>query len=289
MKTKIISASLFLLFIPLFIALYFVQVQVDQTSGKMPKADYFSTLPNGELLKAFSIGYSSVIADLLWLEVVQAIGEKQLSDSGYQWIYHAVDVVTTLDPRFEYSYEIAGIALAALGKQYELSNRLLLKGTQNMPEDWKLPFYLGFNYYFYLNDYKNAAKYMSLSSSLPGHSHYLPGLAARLYVQANDPDLALDFLKQVYDDSKDENTKQQIELRMKEVIIERDIRRLNQAIGFYQHQFGKIQTLDDLVRSKLIQGVPPEPFGGTYFYDNGLKTAQSTTHPDRMKVFKFHQ
>lgn len=288
MKTKIISASLFLLFIPLFIAIYFLQVQVDQTSGKMSKADYFSALPQGELLKSFSLGYSSVIADLLWLEVVQAIGEKQISDSGYQWIYHAVDVVTSLDPKFEFSYQIAGIALATLGKQYDLSNQILLKGIKNTPDDWRLPFYLGFNYYFYLNDYKNAAKYISLSATLPGHSAYLPGFAARLYVQANDPDLALEFLKQIYDDSKDENTKEQIENRIKEVIIERDIRHLNKAIEVYQNRFGNIQTLTDLVRAKMIQRVPAEPFGGSYFYDNGLKTAQSSTHPNRMKVFKPH-
>jgi tetratricopeptide (TPR) repeat protein len=288
MKTKIISASLFLLFISLFIAIYFVQVQVDQTSGKMSKADYFSALPQGELLKSFSLGYFSVIADLLWLEVVQAIGEKQISDSGYQGIYHAVDVVTSLDPKFDYSYQIAGIALASLGKQYDLSNKILLKGIQNTPEDWKLPFYLGFNYYFYLNDYQNAAKYISLSATLPGHPAYLPGFAARLYVQANDPDLALDFLKQIYLDSKDESTKEQIENRIKEVIIERDIRQLNKAIEVYQEKVGEIHALSDLVRSELIQKVPSEPFGGFYFFDPGLKGSQSSTHPNRMKVFKPH-
>lgn len=283
MKRKVLPLFLF---IPLFISLYFVQIQVDQSSSKLSKGEMLSLLPKGDLLKSISLGYSTVIADLLWLEVVQAIGEKQVNESGYQWIYHAVDVVTTLDPKFEYSYQIAGIALATIGKQYELSNQILLKGIKNTPEDWRLPFYLGFNYYFYLNDYQNAAKYISLSASLPGHSAYLPGFAARLYVEANDPDLALEFLKQVYLESKDENTREQIAIRIKEVIIERDIRQLNQAIQIFQEKEGRIADLSDLVKSKIIQRIPAEPFGGFYFLDPVLKVSQSSTHPNRMKVFR---
>lgn len=289
MKTKIISASLLLLFIPLFTAIYFVQIQTDQTSGKMSKADYFSTLPKGELLKTISLGYSSVIADLLWLEVVQAIGEKQVTESGYQWIYHAVDVVTTLDPKFDYSYQIAGIALAALGKQYELSNQILLKGIKNKPDDWQIPFYLGFNYYFYLNDYQNAAVYMSRAALLPGHSAYLPGLAARLYVQANDPNLALDFLNNVYQDTKDENVQRQIETRIREVMVERDILFLNQALERYDQKYKKrVRGLSDLVSSNIINKIPEEPFGGNYVFDEKQNSAQSSTHPNRMKIFKPH-
>jgi hypothetical protein len=277
-----------LLLIPLFIGVYLLQVQVDLTGGRSSRTDYFSMLPKGELMKTVSLGYSSVIADLIWLEVVQAIGENQVNDAGYQWIYDAADVVTTLDPKFEYSYQIAAVSLATLGKKYELSNQILLKGIKNSPDDWRLPFYLGFNYYFYLYDYQQAAKYMALSATLPGHSPYLPGLAAKLYIQANDPDLALEFLKQIYMELKDEKSKDQIAIRIKEVMIERDIRKLNQAIEIYQERVGKLADLTDLVRAKMIQNIPIEPFGGTYFYDDQLRSVQSSTHPDRMKVFRPH-
>jgi tetratricopeptide (TPR) repeat protein len=253
----------------------------------MSKAESLSLLPKGELLKTVSLGYSSVIADLLWLEVVQGIGEKQATESGYQWIYHAADVVTTLDPKFEYSYQNAGIALAALGKQYELSNKILLKGIKNMPDDWQIPFYLGFNYFFYLNDTQNAAVYMSLAASLPGHSDYLPGLAARLYVEAKDPNLAIDFLKNIYQDAKDEDVKRQIEIRIREVTIERDILFLNQALERYDQKYKKrVGSFSDLVSSNIINKIPEEPFDGYYFYDPGLKGAQSSTHPERMKVYR---
>ncbi|MBI1822881.1 MAG: hypothetical protein HYR80_02005, partial [Nitrospirae bacterium] len=158
MNIKMIPSVLFIL---LFIAIYYIQTESDQISGKMSKANALSLLPKGELIKRVSLGYSSVMADLLWLEVVQAIGEKEPAESGYQWIYHATDVVTTLDPKFEYAYQIAGIALSALGKQYELSNQILLKGIRNRPDDWRIPYYLGFNYFFYLKDYQNDADYMS--------------------------------------------------------------------------------------------------------------------------------
>lgn len=283
MKTKILSITIV---ITLLIAVYSVQVHIDQISGKMSKAKSLSLLPKGELLKTVSLGYSSVIADLLWLEVVQAIGEKRTNEADYPWIYHAADVVTTLDPKFEYSYEIAGIALD-LGQQFELSNQILLKGVKNNPDDWKIPYYLGFNYFFYLNDYPNAAKYMSLSATLPGHSAYLPGLAARLYVEAKDPSLALEFLKNTYQDTKDESVKQQIETRIREVMIERDILLLNKAMESYTQKYKKrISSLSDLVSSKYIDKIPDEPFDGYYFYDSVKKTVQSSTHPERMKVYR---
>ncbi|MHB8482274.1 MAG: tetratricopeptide repeat protein, partial [Nitrospiria bacterium] len=190
-------------------------------------------------------------------------------------------------PKFQYSYQITGIALAALGKQYDLSNKILLKGIKNMPEDWQIPFYLGFNYYFYLNDYQHAAVYMSRAASLPGHSAYLPGLAARLYVEAKDPNLALDFLKNIYQDAKDENVKQQIETRIREVMVERDILFLNKALEIYEQKYKKrVSGLNELVSSNIINKIPDEPFNGHYFYDVTQNTAQSSTHPERMKVYR---
>jgi tetratricopeptide (TPR) repeat protein len=287
LKAKIISLTLVLLLIPLFTAVYIVQTRVDQISGKMSKEEYFSLLPKGELLKSVSLGYSAAIADFLWLEVVQNIGDSKNTEKRYEWIYHAVDVVTTLDPKFDYSYEIAGVALASLGKQYELSNKILLKGIQNMPEYWKLPFLLGFNYYFYLNDYQNGAVYMTKAASLPGHSAYLPGLAARLYVEAQDPDMAIEFLEHIYEETQDENVKKEIETRMREVMVERDILLLNRSLEIYEQRFKKgISALPDLVSSGIMSKVPEEPFGGYYFYDTNKKTAQSSTHSERMKVYR---
>ena len=57
----------------------------------------FTLLPDGETLKAMSLGFEDVMADIIWLQAIQAIGERCVSDDAGQWIYRAMDIVTTLD------------------------------------------------------------------------------------------------------------------------------------------------------------------------------------------------
>jgi tetratricopeptide (TPR) repeat protein len=276
---------LLFLFLSLLGGVFLTQIYSDMSSPKMSRAESFISLPKGELLKIMSLGYSAVLSDLLWLEVVQALGEKQQTSKGFEWIYYATDVVTTLDPKFEYSYQIVGVALASLGKQYGLSNQILLKGIKNSPEDWRIPFYLGFNYFYYLKDYEKASLYISRAATLPGHSPYLPSLAARLYVEAKNPDLAIDFLKELYRQSGDENTRRQIDNKIREVIVERDILVLNKTIEIYRQKIKENpRDLNDLKEKNFIGEIPNEPFGGNYFFDAKNGVAQSSTHPERFRL-----
>lgn len=287
MNIVILSRSLVLsLVLLLMTGIGLLQARVDATQTRRSYRDDLSLLPRGELIKSVSLGYSSAVSDFLWLEVVQAIGERQPDSAGYRWIYEATDVVTTLDPRFEYSYQVAGIALASLGGEYDLSNRILKKGTENLPSDWRLPFYLGFNYFFYLNDYQNAALYISRAAMLPGHPAYLPGFAARLSIEANNPDFALEFLNRIYHDAKDENTRKELETRMREIVVEKDVFSLNRSIAEYELKTQKKLTrLTELVDAGLLARIPDEPFGGTYYFAKG-KGAQSSTHPNRLRIYR---
>jgi hypothetical protein len=163
------------------------------------------------------MGYDQLAADIVWLRAIQVIGEDTNTPEQYEWIYHALDVVTTLDPKFSYAYEVGGIILSVLGKQPGLSNLLLNKGAQENPEIWKFPFYIGFNDFFYLKDYSSAAFYMARASKLPGRPAYLPKLAARLYVQAGKPGTALVFLDGMIRETKDEKIRKALRERVREI------------------------------------------------------------------------
>ena len=53
-------------------------------------------LPKGQYLKRVSLGYHHLGADLLWLRLVQVLGKKRNTADEYEWMYHALDVITTL-------------------------------------------------------------------------------------------------------------------------------------------------------------------------------------------------
>ncbi|MEW5801755.1 MAG: hypothetical protein AB1847_06575 [bacterium] len=174
-------------------------------------------LPSGKYLKPLTIGYQQMTADLFWLKVVCYFGSHCLTDKSYPWLYHILDLTTTLDPYFQLPYEFGAVVLSIEEGDVQQSNALLKKGIHHHPDYWRLPFYLGFNYFFYLKDPETAARYISRAASLPGHPPYLPKLAASLYASAGHKDIALGFLTQIYQNTDDPALKESISQKISDL------------------------------------------------------------------------
>jgi hypothetical protein len=235
-------------------------------------------LPKGEVLKPLVLGHTQVTADLIWLEFVQVLGSADVREEDYEWIRHALDVITTLDPQFVEAYDLGGVVLAELGKHVDWSNALLEKGMTSNPQAWRLPFLLGFNHFFHLHDYGRAAIYLSKAARLPGSPAYVPELAARLYVQADSPEVALEFLDTMQRESQDPRVVTALERRRKEVLIERDLALIKKAVGDHLASYRAFpSSLGQLVERGLLSSAPVEPFGGSYQYDPLSGEVISTT------------
>jgi len=242
-------------------------------------------LPNGDLVKPMVLGYHHVAADLLWLNIVQVLGEREVRDADYEWLFHALNVVTTLDPHYIYVYDAGGVALAELAGQVDWSNALLEKGIRANPEAWRLPFQLGFNAFFHQQDYVRAADYMAVAAQLPGRPAYVPELAARLYVEGHQPALALTFLEAMAHQTQDVQVLAVLERRKAEVMVERDLVVLEEAVHAYTARVGRRpETFDALIQAGDLAALPIEPFGGTYRIDIEHGTVVSTTHPHRLRL-----
>ena len=243
-------------------------------------------LPKGEYLKPALLGYHHLGADLLWLRLIQVIGKKGNSDDEYEWMYHALDVVTTLDPQYAYAYYAGGVTLGDLANRPDLSNQLLEKGVHANPDVWNIPFLLGYNYYFLLGDPAKGAEYIMQAARLPDGPSYLPGLATRMAAEAGNPDTALAFLEARLTDTHDPEMREVLAYRMKEVTIERDLRLLESAVEAYRMQYRSLPaTLTDLVVAGALPSLPQEPFGGDYQFDPKTGSVSSSTHPERLHTF----
>jgi tetratricopeptide (TPR) repeat protein len=243
-------------------------------------------LPKGEYLKPALLGYHHLGADILWLRLIQVIGKKRNTADEYEWMYHALDVITTLDPQYAYAYYAGGVILGDLANRPDLSNRLLEKGVSANPDVWNIPFLLGYNYYFLLGDSAKGAEYIMEAARRPDGPAYLPGLATRMAAEAGNPDTALAFLEARLTDTQDPQMREVLAKRMKEVIIERDIRILESAVEAYRTQRRAVlATLADLVASRILPVLPQEPFEGDYRLDPKTGTVSSSTHPERLRTF----
>ncbi|MDH4187317.1 MAG: hypothetical protein OEV08_09985, partial [Nitrospira sp.] len=222
---------------------------------------------------------------VLWLQVIQVIGERKISEETGQWLYQAVDRITTLDPKFVRAYEAGSHALCMLVVMPEESNRLLEKGIRHNPQEWKLPFLLGVNYYFELADDEKAAEAMAQAARLPGAPVGLARLAAKLFVSARSPQQAVELMAKVYEETSDENVRKMLEVRLKESIVERDLQILERAISLYQANHSRLpDRLENLVGPGLLQALPKEPFGGRYVYEPATGLVRSSEMTERLRV-----
>ncbi len=242
-------------------------------------------LPNGKYLKLASLGYRELVADLLWLQAIQVMGEKTVSEENGRWLYSALDVITTLDQQFVRAYEAGSLALTTLVVLPEESNQLLKKGIQHNPLEWKLPFLLGINYYYELADDAAAAEQLLLASRIPGAPAMLGTLAANLFVSARSPQQAADILAAMYQNTTDDQAKRLLEVRLRLVVTERDLQLLEQAIHQYRSLNGHLPaSLDDLVRQNLLKTLPIEPSGGRYLYDSNTGRVSSSEAAERLTL-----
>jgi len=252
------------------------------------RAQELAYLPKGEHLRVAVLGYRQLTADLIWLKAVQHFGEGKPLRSQFVWAYHAADVVTDLDPQFMMAYLATGTALGVWGGMIDESIAILEKGMKNIPDEWRFPFHVGYDYFYELCDSSRAAPYIRAASTLPGAPAYLPRLAARMTVEGGDADLALEFLQRVDEQSRDPRMHEALSLKMKEVVAERDIRVLERAVQEYRTRYKRVPSaFDEVIAKGIIERVPNEPLGGAYvLHDDGSVTA--TGLKQRLKVIRFN-
>jgi len=125
-------------------------------------------LPSGQFVEQASLGYRDLAADLLWFKMVQYYGGYRMGENDIALFAHLVDVITDLDPQFVYAYVFGALIIAQDLGQFKQGMGFLEKGALNNPENWWLPFELGFLNYVYARDYAKALFYFEKAARLPG-------------------------------------------------------------------------------------------------------------------------
>ena len=251
------------------------------------RAAELAYLPKGEYLKVAVLGYRQAVADLIWIKAVQHLGERKPSIQSYLWAYHAADVLTDLDPKFAFVYQSVGTVLGVWAERPKESIAILTKGITHNPEVWELPFFAGYDYYYLLNQPKEAAAYFQKAAEIPGSPDYLPRLVARMSVEAGDHQAALEFLQRLYVQTKDERVREGLQRRIHEVQAEQGIRQLEDAVQRYRTTVGALpKTLQDLVRRGVLSVLPAEPLGGSYELNSETGRVSSTKLKERLRVYR---
>jgi hypothetical protein len=175
-------------------AVFQIQALMDDAFPRR-RVEQLLYLPSGAHLRPAVLGFDLVTADYFWLKTIGYFGGHYMADRKYPWLAHILNLVTDLDPRYRVVYYFGGLVLAVEASQVDESTALLKKGMKNLPEVWKFPFFVGFNYLYYKGDAASAAEYISRAATLPESPEYLPRLAASLYARSGRTDAAVAFLQ----------------------------------------------------------------------------------------------
>ena len=228
-------------------------------------------LPSGKFLKGAALGYDEILGDLLWIKALGYFGGHLETDRNYTWLGHILDIVTTLDPLYQPPYEFGGIALASEAGEVDQSIALLKKGMAHVsphhPRYYYLPFFLAFNYMYYKGDYLTAAHFLEQAAQFPQSPPYLPGLVARLYANADSPEVAVTFLQEMIQSTQRPDLKARLVERLDQVIHQSNLKTLSRAVDRFYLKFETYPaSLDELLHAGILHDIPVDPRGGGLLY-----------------------
>jgi hypothetical protein len=239
-----------------------------------------SWLPDGRLVRLLSLGQRLTLADLDWLKCVFYVGEGVLEPyRGWAALYPLAEIVTDLDPRFGYAYQVAGSNLSGLAGRYEESDRLLLKGMRNVPDRWSLPFVYAVNKFLYEGDYPEAARYARRAAEV-GHRPHLALLAANLSLVTDEQQeyrIAAEFLRESIAQADSDDLRLQLQERLVKVRTYEALSRVEKAVAAFRDSHVRLPlSLSELVAEGLIPEIPRDPSGGTILYDSMTGAVRSS-------------
>ena len=279
-----------LLFITFF-GTYRTNRHIEQSFHSNASEEHLLYLPSGKFLKGAALAYDEIFADLMFIKTLGYFGAHNKTDRNYTWLAHMLEVVTTLDPLYQFPYEFGGVILSTEADDVDGSIAILKKGMANVPKNhpryWYFPFYCAFQYMYFLNDYETAANYIEQAITFEQSPPYLPLLAARLRAKAQTPEAAIPFLEEMIKTSDDEFIKKHLIRRIQEINVQIHLNFLNKGVEIYRSIFNNTppNKLDDLVIYGIISAIPEHPMGGYYYYSHDDHEVKSSIEIDLMKVY----
>jgi hypothetical protein len=273
MSTPISRALLGIVLLLGFAGVWRLQHGIDSQLAATRQEQDNLVLRSGPLLKAMSLEYAPLAADLYWTRAVQYYGDKNINgQTNLDLLWPLLDVTTTLDPNLIAAYHFGGMFLSdapprGAGKP-ELGIELLQRGIRANPGYWRFYEDLGFIYYFDLRDYPRAAAAFLEGSKIPGAMIWMKTFAARISERGESLETSAMLWSEIYNSTKEPSIKENAKLHLQLLRARMDCDQLNQLAAEYKRRAGRPpDNIRDLVRSGLLRGVAVDPVGVEYWFD----------------------
>jgi len=277
---------LLLILLPVgFTGVWQLQERIDGQLAALHQERDELVLRSGKLLKAMSLEYAPLMADIYWTRVVQYYGNKRAKhDPNFELLWPLLDVTTTLDPNLLVAYRFGSTFLSEPSPRGaghpELGIELLERGIKANPEYWRFYEDLGFIYYFELKDYEKASAAFAEGSKNPDAQIWMKIMAARIAAEGESLQTSIFLWNEVYQTAKDPQVKQNALTHLQLLGVEQDCKQLDALADEFQKRTGRRPSrVAEMVQAGLLSHVPADPAGFPYVFGPDGKAALNLDSP----------
>jgi tetratricopeptide (TPR) repeat protein len=210
--SKRVAAGLVLL-VAAWAASAVVQVAIERRMAAYRDAPDVLWVPSGKVLKRLSLGYDGLMADIYWTRAVQYYGgQRRDRKTDFSMLGPLLDITVDLDPYLLIAYKFGAIFLSEPSPrgagQPQQAIRLIQKGIQANPDEWRLWHDLGFLYYWDLKDYPAAAAAFLEGSKNPHAAPWMKVMAAVILQKGGDRETSHFLWTEIYQSAEDPSIRQ---------------------------------------------------------------------------------
>src|SRR6202022_474726 len=190
-----------------------LQERIDVQQSAVESEDGQVMLRSSKLVKALSLEYAPLVADIYWTRVVQYFGNKHAGQQlDLRLLWPLLDVTTTLDPQLMPVYHFGSMFLSdapprGAGRP-DLAVELLERGLKANPEQWRLYYDLGFVYYFDMKDYSKASAGFYEGSKKPNAYFWMKVMAAKIATEGGSTETSNFLWQDIYNTTRDPSVKE---------------------------------------------------------------------------------
>jgi tetratricopeptide (TPR) repeat protein len=235
----------------------------------------------GAAARRMSLSFNGLIADWYWMRSLQYVGRKviaqgdkfqldDLSALNLKLLYPLLDTATTLDPQFIAVYEYGGVVLPSINEEDAI--KLLQKGIENNPSEWRLLHHLGY-IYWQRKDYQAASETYAAGAKLPNAPAWMQAMSARMLAEGGSRETARELYTRMFEQADDETIKRMAELRLLQIDSFDEREAIRKILKDYVARYGRCvsawpEIIPQLRAARLridqATGAPLDPAGTPY-------------------------
>ncbi|CAN2043077.1 Tetratricopeptide repeat protein [Candidatus Magnetomoraceae bacterium gMMP-1] len=226
-------------------------------------------VPQKEVIDFLCLDHRGFASDLLFIQVNLHSGSLMWKPLKFgfdsDWTYQTMDLITDLDPKYYTAYLFAAMGLIHNFDDVKLARPILEKGMRIFPKSWELPFWLGYDYYVYFQDYETAGKYLWQAANKPDAPTRFFALLLSTLKKGGAYEKGAWILKKMLNQTGDKRLKTVYE---KKLIQLENLAFLQKSVHIFLLDFARFPVnLNELVKEHIISKIPDDPVGMTYKWD----------------------